>query len=55
MRPNAGFVELPVGLGFWASIVPLPEHTAVWAMNRTADEKRKKEKDNKKAWRWAKQ
>ena len=36
MRPEPGFVELPVDLGFRASIVLLPEHA-----------RRKKEKDNK--------
>ena len=24
MRPESGFIELPVDLGFWASIAPLP-------------------------------
>ena len=53
MRPDTGIVELPAGLGFRASVAPLPEHAAVRAANRIVDEKRKK-KDNKKARRWAK-
>ena len=28
MWPDAGFIELPVGLGFRASVVPLPEHAS---------------------------
>ena len=55
MRLDTGFIELPMGMGFQASIVPLPEHAAVRAVNCTMDEKRKKEKDDKKARRWTKQ
>ena len=55
MRSNAGFIELPIGLGFHASTALLLEHTVVRAANCAADEKRKKEKDDKKARRWAKQ
>ena len=55
MRPDVGFVELLVGLGFPASITPLPEHTAVRVVNHAMDEKRTKEKDDKKARRRAKQ
>ena len=38
MRLDVGFSELPAELGFRASVVPLPEYTAVRAMNRAADE-----------------
>ena len=55
MRPDMGFVELPTGLGFRASIAPLPEHAAMRAVNCAADDKRKKEKDDKKARRRVKQ
>ena len=54
MRPDAGFIELPVGLGFRASIAPLLEHAAVRAANHAADEKRKK-KDEEKAKRRVKE
>ena len=33
----------------------LPEHAVVRAVNHAADEKRRKEKDDKKARRWVKQ
>ena len=49
MRPDAGFIELPVGFGFWAFIVPPLEHTVVRSTNHAIDEKRNKEKDDKKA------
>ena len=48
---DAGIIELPAGLVFWNSVVPLPEHATMRAANHATDEKRKKEKDNKKA-RW---
>lgn len=54
MWPDAGFVELPVGLGFRTSIAPLPEHAALRAMNRATDEKNKKVKDDKKVRQWVK-
>ena len=38
MWPKPGFIELSTDLGFRASVVPLPEYTAVRAMNRAADE-----------------
>ena len=44
-----------MGLGFWASIALLLEHMAVREANRATDEKRKKEKDDKKARRRVKQ
>ena len=40
-------------MGFRASIAPLLEHVAMRVANRTADEKRKKEKDDKKVKRRA--
>ena len=40
-----------MGLGFWASIALLLEHMAVREANCATDEKRKKEKDDKKARR----
>lgn len=55
MWPNMGFVELPVGLGFRASIASLPDHAAIRVVNHTVDKKRKKEKGDKKVRRWAKQ
>ena len=51
MRPDVGFVELPAGLGFWASIALLPEHAAVRVANHATIEMRKKEKDVKKVRR----
>ena len=52
MRPDTGFIELPMGLVFWDSVTPLLEHAAVRAANRAADEQRKKKKDEKeKKWR----
>ena len=51
MWVDAGFIELSVGLGFRASIVPLPEHATMRAANCAMDEKMKKEKDDKEA-RW---
>ena len=44
-----------MGLGFWASIALLLEHMAVREANCATDEKRKKEKDDNKARRQAKQ
>ena len=35
MRPNMGFIELPVGLVFRDSVAPLPEHAAVRVANYT--------------------
>ena len=55
MRPDVGFIELSAGLVFRDSIAPLPEHAAVRAANRTADENRKNEKDDKRAKRWVKE
>ena len=52
MRPDAGFIELPMGLVFWDFVAPLPEHAAMRAANRAMDEQRKKKKDDKeKKWR----
>ena len=50
---DTSFVELPVGLGFQASVTPLPEHAVVKAMNNAVDERRKKDKDDKEVRRWA--
>ena len=47
MRPESGFIELPVDLGFRASMASQPEHVAVRAANHAADEQRKKDKENK--------
>ena len=47
MWPEPGFIELPVDLGFRASVAPLAEHEAMRAANRATDERRKKEKDDK--------
>ena len=46
MRPDAGFIELPVGLVFRDSITPLLEHAAMRAANHVTDERRKKKKDD---------
>ena len=46
MWPDMGFIELPVGLVFIDSVVPLLEHTAVRAANHAVDEKWKKKKDD---------
>ena len=54
MWPDSGFIELPTCLGFWASITPLPEYAVVRVANRAADERRKKDKDDKEVRRWAK-
>ena len=48
MRPDTGFIELPAGLVFRDSVAPLPEHAAVRAANRAADEQRKKKDDEEK-------
>ena len=48
MWPNTGLIELPVGLGFWPSIAPLPEHATMRAVNRATDKKRRKKKDEEK-------
>lgn len=55
MWQDVGFVELPSRLGFWASVVPLPEHMVVRSVNHTIDEKRNKEKDDKKVKQWEKE
>ncbi|XP_066329461.1 uncharacterized protein [Miscanthus floridulus] len=55
MRPDAGFIELPAGLTFRDSVAPLPEHAAVRATNRAADEQRKKEKNDEEKKRRSKQ
>ena len=55
MRPNTGFIELPMGLVFRDSITPLPEHTAMRVVKRATDEQRKKKKDYKEKKRWSKQ
>ena len=47
MRPDAGFVELPVGLGFQAFVAWLPEHADVRAANHAMDEQWKQKKDDK--------
>ena len=46
MRPDVGFIELPMGLVFQDSTAPLPKHAAVRAVNRAVDEQRKKKKDD---------
>ena len=38
MRPDAGFIELPVGLVFQDSVALLLEHAAMRAVNRAMDE-----------------
>jgi len=48
MRPDMGFIELPVGLVFWDSIVLLPEHAAMRVANHATDEQRKKKDDEEK-------
>ena len=48
MRPDAGVIELLVGLGFQTSIASLPEQATMRAVNHIADEKKKKVKDDKK-------
>ena len=50
-----GFIELPAGLVFWDSIVPLLEYMAVRVANRAMDEQRKKKKDDKERKQWSKQ
>ena len=45
---DMGFIELPVGLVFRDSIVPLLEHAAVRLVNCTVDEERKKKDDKEK-------
>jgi len=55
MRPELGFIELPVDLGFRASITPLPEHATVRAANHAADERRKKDKGDKEKKQWVKE
>jgi len=55
MPPDVGFIELPVGLAFWDSIMPLPEHAAVRVVNHATDEQRKKKKDDKEKKWWSKQ
>ena len=42
MWPNVGFIDLPVGLVFWNSVMPLPEHAAMKVTNHATDEQRKK-------------
>ena len=52
MRPDVGFIELPMRLVFWDSIMPLLEHAAVRATNHATDEQGKKKKDDEeKKWR----
>ena len=48
MWTKAGFIELPVGLVFWDSVAPLPEHAAVRVANCTVDEQWKKKDDEEK-------
>jgi len=38
MRPEPGFIELPVDLGFRASVASLPEHAAMRAATHATDE-----------------
>ena len=38
MRPDMGFIELPAGLVFRDSIMPLPEHAAMRTVNHAVDE-----------------
>ena len=38
MRPKPDFIDLPVDLGFQASVEPLPEHVAMRVVNRATDE-----------------
>ena len=55
MRPDVGFIELPAGLVFWDSVVPLLEHVAMRVVNHAADEQRKKKKDDEEKKQWLKQ
>ena len=55
MRPDAGFIELPVGLVFRDSVMPLLEHTAMRATNYATDEQRKKKKDDEEKKQWSTQ
>ena len=55
IRPDVGFIEQLVGLVFWDSIAPLPEHVAMRAANHAMDEQRKKKKDDKEKKQWLKQ
>ena len=52
---DVGFIELPVGLVFWDSVMLLPEHAAVRVANRAMDEQRKKKKDDEEKKGWSKQ
>jgi len=38
MRLESGFIELPMDLGFRASVASLPEHAAMRATNHAVDE-----------------
>ena len=55
IRPDAGFIELPVGLVFRDSVTLLPEHAAMRAVNHAVDEQRKKKKNDEEKKRWSKQ
>ena len=55
MRPDTGFIELPMGLVFRDSVAPLPEHATVRAANHSVDEERKKKKDDEEKKRRSKQ
>ena len=49
------FIKLPAGLVFRDSVMPLPKHVAVTAVNCAADEQRKKKKDDEEKKLWSKQ
>ena len=55
MRPDVGFIELPVELVFQDSIAPLPKHMAMRVANYAIDEQRKKKKNDEEKKRWLKQ
>ena len=55
IRLEPDFIELPTDLGFKTSIASLPEHAAVRAANRAADERRKKDKDDEEKKWWVKE
>ena len=55
MRPNMGFIELPVGSVFRDSVALLLEHATMRAANHVVDDQRKKKKDDEEKKRWSKQ
>ena len=55
MRPDVGFIKLPVGLVFQDSATPLLEHATVRAVDHATDEQQKKKKDDEEKKRRSKQ